>query len=68
MFICEKCGAERENLQVLTNGFCPKGGKHEVYRGRETGPFHCRKCGMEYAKMMNLVNGFCRCGGKHEPV
>lgn len=68
MYICEKCGAERDKLLLLVNAFCPKGGKHVVYRGRETGPFHCRKCGMEYKKMIHLVNAFCPNGGKHEPV
>lgn len=73
-YYCKKCGQKFEGANAmwsLVNMSCPeRGGKHEPYEGRETGPYHCKKCGKEYDgpnAMWTLVHMSCIKGGRCEP-
>jgi len=73
-YYCKKCGQKFEGANAmwsLLNMSCvERGGKHEPYEGRETGPYHCKKCGKEYdgpSAMWTLVHMSCPKGGKCEP-
>ena len=67
-YYCKKCGFKAQYLNNLLNECCSKGGKHELYTGKESGPFHCKKCGWSSPYLMNLLNECCSKGGKHEPL
>ncbi len=67
-YYCKKCGRSFDNLQVLVNAYCSKGGHCEPYTGLETGPFHCRKCGHSYNTLQLLVNAYCCKGGRCEAI
>ncbi|WP_295862541.1 hypothetical protein [uncultured Fibrobacter sp.] len=73
-YYCKKCGQKFEGANAmwsLLNMSCvERGGKHEPYEGRETGPYHCKKCGKEYDgpnAMWTLVHMSCIKGGRCEP-
>ena len=73
-YYCKKCGQKFEGANAmwsLVHMSCPeRGGNHEPYEGRETGPYHCKKCGKEYDgpnAMWTLVHMPCPKGGRCEP-
>ena len=67
-YYCKKCGYSHNALDILVRSSCPKGGNHEPYEGRETGPFHCKKCGYSHNALDILVRSSCPKGGNHEPL
>ena len=68
VYYCKKCGMQFTDMQRLVYEGCCEGGKHEPYRGVETGPWHCVKCGTTFNNFRTLVYERCCRGGKHEPV
>ncbi len=67
-YYCKKCGRSFDNLQILVNSGCVKGGRCEPYEGRERGPWHCKKCGRSFDNFQILVNSGCVKGGRCEPL